>query len=160
MKISQLTNAIYSPQWVAELLHYFLSGAQSVKAEGIKLELIYMVLPFVSNDVMRKCLIRSNSKSNINTIFFNKASLDLKNALAKQNDRYLRFKNVTQNGLIYLGNYSQLKFDNYISISNPLVYKHTSTSNNTYIKAAYQLGVILAKENHLTLFLKFRITNL
>ncbi|NUF48957.1 three component ABC system middle component [Gilliamella sp. ESL0250] len=160
MKIGRLANAIYSPPWVAELLHYFLSGAQSVKAEGIKLELIYMVLPFIFNEAIRNRLIISRSNSNINTTFFNNVSLDLKNALAEQNDQYLRFKNTTQNGLIYLSNFTQLKFDKYISISNPLLYKNISNSKKDYIKAAYQLGIILAKEDYLTIFLKFRITNL
>lgn len=160
MKISQLANAIYSPPWVAELLQYFLSGAQSVKSEGIKLELIYMVLPFIFDEVIRDRLITSNARSNINRIFFNKTSLELKNALIDQNDQYLKFKNVTRRGLIYLGNYSQLKIDKYISVTNTLKYKNIADSKKNYIKAAYQLGIILAKEEYLNVFLKFRITNL
>lgn len=159
MKISQLTNAIYSPPWVAELLHYFISGAQSVKPEGIKLELIYIVLPFIFNDVIRSHLIISKSSSNINTIFFNKKSLELKNALQEQNERYLKFKKVTKGGLIYLCNIKPVKINKYICVTNPLEYKNILNSKKDYIKAAYQLGIILAKENYLSIFLKFRITN-
>lgn len=160
MKISQLANAIYSPPWVAELLQYFLSGAQSVKSEGIKLELIYMVLPFIFDKVTRDRLITSNVRSNINKIFFNKTSLELKNALVDKNSQYLNFKYVTQRGLIYLGNYNQIKIDKYISVSNPLKYKNITDSKKDYIKAAYYLGILLAKEEYLNVFLKFRITNL
>jgi len=160
MKISQLTNAIYSPPWVAELLHYFISGAQTVKQEGIKLELIYMVLPFIFNDVIRNHLIISKSSSSINTIFFNKKSLELKNALQEQNEQYLKFKKVTKNGLIYLCNVNTVKINKYICVTNPLEYKNTLNSKKDYIKAAYQLGIVLAKENYLSIFFKFRITNL
>lgn len=160
MKISQLTNAIYSPPWVAELLQYFLSGAQSVKSEGIKLELIYMVLPFIFDKVTRDRLITSNVRSNINKIFFNKTSLELKNALIDKNSQYLKFKDITRRGLIYLGNYSKIKIGKYISVSKPLKYKNIADSKKDYIKAAYYLGIIMAKEEYLNVFLKFRITNL
>lgn len=148
------------PPWTAELLLYFLSGAQKNKPEGVKFELIYMVLPFIFDKVIRKCLISSNSTSTLNTIFFNKSSIELKNSLLDQNDRYSKFKDVTRRGLIYLGNSTELNINKYISVSNPLIYKRTSNAKKDYIKAAYQLGIILGKEEYLNIFLKFRITNL
>lgn len=60
----KLMNIMYSPEFVARLLHRFLSGSQSIKNSGIKYELMYFLIPIVMNDKLRRSLDRANKNSN------------------------------------------------------------------------------------------------
>ncbi|TOQ52144.1 hypothetical protein CGG93_25270, partial [Vibrio parahaemolyticus] len=59
----------YSPSFVAEILYSFIQGARRVDERGAKFELIYLVVPFVMDDVLRAKLNRSNVSSTFQTAF-------------------------------------------------------------------------------------------
>ncbi|WP_237333290.1 three component ABC system middle component, partial [Vibrio anguillarum] len=44
----------YSPSFVAKILYSFIQGARRVDERGAKFELIYLVVPFVMDDVLRE----------------------------------------------------------------------------------------------------------
>ena len=94
---NRLKNIIYSPEFVARLLHRFLSGSQAVKQDGIKYELIYLLLPIVMNDKLRKSLEGVNTKS-----VFDKVILSNENKYETYYfDEYIEnTRNITNNGLI------------------------------------------------------------
>ena len=53
MNNTDYLNLIYPPQWVAKILHLYISGAQTQNSNGIKTELIYFALPLLTIDPTR-----------------------------------------------------------------------------------------------------------
>ncbi len=66
---SELKRLMYSPFWVAKLLHHFLSGVTSEDERGIKIELIYFVIPFIFDTNIRNKLVKANKNSTMATLF-------------------------------------------------------------------------------------------
>lgn len=62
-------NLIYPPQWVAKILQLYISGAQSQNPNGIKAELIYLVIPVIAIDTIRDKLNHAMNTSSFYTIF-------------------------------------------------------------------------------------------
>jgi hypothetical protein len=160
MKAKNLVNLMFSPQWVAKLLHHFLSGAQSVSKEGIKIELLYLSLPFIIDGATREKLVSAIKRSTLSTIFQNNSSLKIKNALLQKNEQVKHFREITNSGIIYLGNIENLKIGSFIVSSKDIDYKKEKDIVRDYCKAAYYLGVIFAKEDYRSVFVKLGITNI
>jgi len=161
MKSEDLVNLMLSPLWVSKLLHHFLSGAQQVNPKGIKTELLYVLLPFIIDDVTREKLSRAMIKSTFSSILKNKDTLEIKNSLLNKNNQVEQYREFTNRGIIYLGNIETLKIDRLTSIENIIKFqKEKQDINRNYCKAAYYLGVIFAKEDYRNVFVKLGITNI
>lgn len=157
MNNKDILNLIYPPKWVAEVLRLFISGAMQGSPKGIKCELIYCVLPIISEDTLREKLNRAKNTSSFYSIF-EKNMGDKKEYLLYLSDRIESFMEITKDGLIVLGNDNNLNIDDYITVSKPI--KHTkikSKFDKDYFKAAYYLGQILSKEDYRNIILKMRM---
>ena len=167
MKSSELVALMFSPQWVAKLLHHFITGACKVnQAKGIKTELLYFSLPFILDDITRKKLIKANSRSTYASIFLkekNKAtndSLEIKNALTRKNNQIKQHREYINKGLIYLGSSGSLVIGNTVYTTSEVKYSQEHGINREYCKAAFYFGIILAKEDHRDIFVKLGVTNI
>lgn len=161
MKSEDLVNLMFSPIWVSKLLHYFLSGAQKINSSGIKTELLYLSLPFVVDDVTREKLSKAVTRSTFSSILKNDDSLEIKNALLNKNNQIEQYREFTNKGIIYLANIETMKIDGFVTVKNLIKYdKEKQAINRDYCKAAYYLGVILAKEDYKNIFVKLGITNI
>jgi hypothetical protein len=159
MKSKDLVNLIYPPQWVAKLLHHFLSGAQSINQEGIKIELLYLALPFIVDNVTREKLANAKNSSTFASIFQKNDTLEIKNSLIKKNQQVKQFHEITNSGIIYLGNIKNIKIGNFVIIDETTEYAKEKI-NRDYYKSAYYLGIIFAKEDYRGIFVKLGITNI
>jgi len=161
MKSEDLVNLIFSPLWVSKLLHHFLSGAQQINPKGIKTELLYLLLPFIIDDVTREKLSGAMITSTFSSIFKNKDTLEIKNSLFNKNNQVEQYHEFTNKGLIYLGNIEMIKIDRFTNIENIIKFqKEKQAINRDYCKAAYYLGVIFSKEDYRNVFVKLGITNI
>jgi hypothetical protein len=157
MKNEDILNLIYSPPWVAKLLHLFISGAQQQTAVGVKTELIYLVLPLLATDTIRTRLINARSSSSFHSIFENNMA-DKKEYSVNLSERIHSFSGITNNGLIYLGNDVELQIEEYITISKPVKPTQYKTPKDyDYIKASFYLGLIFAKEDYRNVFWKLGV---
>lgn len=156
MKNEDILNIIYPPQWVATILYLFISGAQKIN-NSIKLELVYLVLPLIIEDKIRERLNKAISTSSFQSIF-EKEMNDKREYYANISERVRSFSKITNNGLILLGNETEIKFGENITVLKPTKYTkfHSSTGSEFY-KAAYYLGLIFAKEDSRTIFLKLGV---
>lgn len=149
----------YSPSFVAEILYSFIQGARRVDERGAKFELIYLVVPFVMDDVLREKLNRSNASSTFQTAFLKND--EIKERLFFINDKVQYSKSVTNCGLIYLSSICEIIISSFILNGNDL--EKTSITNDykkEFIKASYNLGIIFSKEGYVNVLLKSRITNI
>ncbi|MFW9952539.1 MAG: hypothetical protein ACFFKA_20660, partial [Candidatus Thorarchaeota archaeon] len=65
---------------------------------------------------------------------------------------------ITNDGLIYLGNFEKIEIGNYISTINIRKFKKTNDSiDSDFQKASYYLGVLFAKEDYINVFLRFGV---
>ena len=149
-----LKNIMYSPEFVARLLHRFLSGSQAVKQDGIKYELMYLLLPIVMNDKLRKSLEGVNTKS-----VFDKVILSNENKYEIYYfDEYIEnTRNITNNGLIYLSSYIDLSIGSYLKANELVNFKCNEKRLQEHYRAAYYLGLLLSKEDYLNVFLKTKV---
>jgi hypothetical protein len=165
LKSKELIDLILSPQWTGKLLHHFFCGAQLINPQGIKTELLYLVLPLLIDDITRKC-IRTNIKSSFFTCFIKNSSLkenellELKNAVLRKNNQTNEYREFTNRGLIYLGNIFKISTGQRMTIEAIIRYQDEPVNIREHCKAAYYLGVIFAKEDHLNIFLKLGIINI
>lgn len=165
MKSRELVNLMFSPQWTGKLLHHFLSGSLKINKNGIKTELLYLVLPMLIDDITRS-IIKSNINSSFFTTFVKNSSLkgndllNLKNALLFKNDQVNEYKKFTNRALIYLGNFNKIRAGKHTYIESTIRYQDEPANIRGYCRAAYYLGVIFAKEDYRSIFLKLGITNI
>ncbi|WP_261858176.1 three component ABC system middle component [Photobacterium sanguinicancri] len=160
MNPEDIRNIKYSPMLVSEILYHFCMGSKRVEERGVKLELIYLVLPFIMEEEFRAKLKSSNVNSTFKTAFLDK-KLNLKEKLFYINDRVKYSKKVTNDGLIYLNSICHISVDDYFNIHCEI--EDISSSNDIkseYLKAAYNLGSIFAKEGYVNVFLKAKVKNI
>lgn len=149
----------YSPIFVSEILHSFCAGSKRINDEGVKFELIYLVLPFVMDDDFRKKLIRAKINSTFKTIFLDKNS-ELKDKLFYINDKVKHSKKVTNDGLIYLNSVSDVSVGEYFYVTDDFKRNNElGRLKKEYFKAAYNLGRIFTKEGYVNVLLKSKVTN-
>lgn len=158
MNAKEINNLLYNPRWTSKMLHYFISGACDSKSEKLKFELIYFGLPFIFDEIVFEKLETCNKASSITTLF---KSPDLKNRLVLMPQRIEAFKNITNQGLIYLGNKFELNINDSIMIKQKVHYNDEKNSTTKiYSKAAYNWGQIIAKEDYKNIFIQFEIVNI
>jgi len=158
VKASALKAIMYSPQWTSRLLHYFISGAMAVNDKGIKFELIFFALPLVLDNKIAKKLSNSKKTSTLTTVF---KEVDLKERLIGINERIENYREITNQGLIYLGNTEKLNIGEYINISECINYqKENDLFLKQKYKAAYNWGCILGKQNYQSVFLRMGVTTI
>ena len=145
---------MYSPEFVARLLHQFLSGSQVVKQDGIKYELMYLLLPIVMNDKLRKSLEGVNKASVFDKIIL---SNENKHETYYFDDYIENTRNITNNGLIYLSSYIDLSIGSYLKTNELVDFKCDGKRLKEYYRAAYYLGLLLSKEDYLNVFLKTKV---
>lgn len=149
--ISRLTN---NPIWASRILCYFLSGAASCGDGAIKFELIYLALPLVSDEKVLLKLASSSTRSTFTTVF---KEVELKNRLVGIDDRIAAFVAITNKALIFIGSEIAIGDSGVIRISNVVHYSDASPDEKYYCKAAFNLGVILAKGDYKEIFLRIGV---
>lgn len=155
MKASDIERLVFSPFHTSKILHHFLSGVLSVNKKSIKTELIYIVLPFIYFDLTRKKLEKLNKTSKFNKFISNE---DFDVFISSINQKIRDFKTVTNKAIIILSNEIELDISNFLKPANEINF---SEEENIYLKpiykSSYNLGVILGKEEYLSVFKKLRI---
>lgn len=151
MKTQDLYHLTYNPIWISTLLHFFLSGAAKSKTKQIKFELVYLAVPFLFNEKMISKLESKTARSTFSTLF---DTIESKNCLIGMDRKISAFTEVTNNALLIIGDKVTIDDGGYIYTSDCLDYRKTEDSLRDYFKAAYNLGLILAKEHYREIFLK------
>lgn len=158
MKATDLERLVFSPFHTSKILHHFLCGAKSVNSHCIKTELIHLVLPFIYNNQAQENLKNLNKNSKFNPFIENK---DFDIFLSSLNQKINDYRKTTNTAIIILANEIDLEIDKYL-IPNTEI--HFNDENDKYLrpiyKSSYNLGVILGKEQYLSVFKKLRITEL
>jgi len=158
MKSQDINNLLYSPQWTEKLLHYYLSGAYDSNNQKLKFELIYFALPLIYDEIVIEKLTNSNKASSLTTIF---KTPELRNRLASIDSRIEAFRDITNQGLIYLGNNLELTINRFIQIDEKIHYSQEEIPLIRYFsKGAFNLGHIIAKEDYKNIFTKLEILNI
>lgn len=158
MKASELELLMYNPFHISKILHHFISGAFTVAENGIKTELLNIVLPFVLDEKVSNKLQNLNKNSKLNTVIEN---IDFEVFINQLNYRIQQTRLATKNGIIILSNATPIEINDFVSVEE--VVNYTSETDgylkNVY-KSAYIFGILLAKERYLTVLRKLRITEL
>jgi hypothetical protein len=159
MKAKELEQLIFNPFHTSQILHNFFCGVKTINENGVKLELVNIVLPIIYNETfVENTLSTLNNKSTFNSLF---SDYEFKIFNTNINQEILNFKSLTKNSLIILLNENKIIIDEFIIIKLSIDYREeTDTKLKKIYKAAYNLGRIIAKENYLSLFLKLKITEL
>lgn len=158
MKASDIDRLLFTPFHTSKILHHFLCGAKTVNINTIKTELIFLVIPFIYNDLICDKLKNLNKNSKFNA-FIEREDLDLfKSSI---NDSIKDYKKITNTAIIILSNEIDLDLSQFISINKDI---HYNTEEDVYLKAiykaSYNLGIILGKERYVTVFKKLDIIEL
>lgn len=158
MKACDIERLIFSPFHTSKILHYFLSGAKTVNQHCIKTELIYLVLPFIYSNQIQKKLQNLNKNSKFNN-FIDNSSFDI--FISSLNQKISDYRKVTNTAIILLSNEIDLEIDKYLKPNTEMFFKN---EKDIYLKpiykSSYNLGVILGKEQYLSVFKKLRITEI
>ncbi|AOC95951.1 hypothetical protein BB050_02857 [Flavobacterium anhuiense] len=158
MKSKELEQLIFNPFYTTRILHHFLSGVKSKTKNGIKTELINIVLPIIYNEILVKILCRLNVKSSFKSLI---STNEFKIFSTQINQEIRNFRAVTNNSLILLANDSDLVIGEFTNINIPLSYHDEIDSSLKLIyKSSYNLGMIMSKEKYQSIFLKLKITEL
>ena len=159
MKSKELEQLIFNPFHTSKILQHFLTGVDANNKNGIKTELIGIVLPIIYNDVLvNNSLSTLNVKSNFKSLV---SVYEFKVFATQINDEIKKFRSLTNNSLIILANTNDVIISDFIKGKNTIDYHHEKDICLKKIyKASYNLGSIMAKENYLSIFLKLKITEL
>ncbi len=158
MKASDIERLVFSPFHTSKILHHFLSGAKSVNSKCIKTELVYLVLPFIYNKYTQNKLKYLNKNSKFNPFIENKDFDIFRSSL---NQKINAYREITNTSIIVLANEIDLDINEYLTPNTEIHYKEEKDIYlKSIYKSAYNLGVILGKEQYLSVFKKLRITEI
>jgi hypothetical protein len=158
MKSKELENMIFNPIYTSLIIHHFLSGFKSKNKNGIKTELIFVVLPIIYNQELSNKLSNLNTNSKLTPLIENK---EYESFFSQINSKINDYKKITKHSLIVLSSNNNLEINEYLNIGVFLDYKNEEDLNiRNIFKSAYNLGILLAKENYLTIIKKLRINEL
>lgn len=158
MKSKELENMIFNPIYTSLIIHHFLSGFKSINNDGIKTELIYVVLPIIYYQELSNKLSNLNINSKLTPLIENK---EYESFFSQINSKINDYKKITKHSLIVLSSNNNLKINEYINIENSLDYKNEENLDiRNIFKSAYNLGILFAKERYFTIIKKFRINEL
>ena len=165
MKSIELVDLMLSPQWTSKVLNHFISGAQSIKPEGVKVELLFLVLPLLTDPISRGA-IKLSKASTFYTSFVNNTNLkggdllEFKNSIIKKNRQISEYRQYTNNALIYLGSTTGLTISKICQVEAIVAFADEPSSIRPILKSAFYLGVIFAKEDYKNIFWKLGIVNI
>ena len=158
MKASDIERLVFSPFHTSKILHHFLSGAKSVNSKCIKTELVYLLLPFIYNNQIQSKLNNLKTNSKFNPFIENKDFDVFRSSL---NQKINDYREITNTAIIILANEIDLGIDKNLIPSTDIQF---NTEKDIYLKpiykSSYNLGVILGKEQYLSVFKKLRITEI
>jgi len=158
MKASDIERLVFSPFHTSRILHHFLSGVRSINPKGIKTELIYLIFPFIYCELTQNKLKHLNKNSKFNK-FINNPEFDI--FLSILNEKIKDYRKVTNTAIVFLSNKIELDIDRFINTDNYINYTNEKDKHLRQIyKTSYNLGVILGKEQYLSVFKKLRIIEL
>jgi len=158
MKASDIERLVFSPFHTSRILHYFLSGVKSVNQKSIKTELIYLVFPFIYCELTQNKLKHLNKNSKFNKFIDNPEFIVFLSIL---NEKIKDYRKITNIAIIFLSNKVELDINSFINIDTYIDYNNEKDKYLRQIyKSSYNLGVILGKEQYLSVFKKLRITEL
>lgn len=147
MKLEHTQKVLFNPLFTSKLLLMALSGAENKK---LKLELIFYILPLIYNNRVRDKLSRCNSRSTFNTFL----DPDVKRELIVIESLLKNYNKKSKEALITLSSLFDIEFSNFISLKDVDI--QYSSEKNPFLredyKAAYNLGLILSKEDYKTIF--------
>ncbi|EIU7152484.1 hypothetical protein GHU30_29590 [Pseudomonas aeruginosa] len=150
MKVESLHSLMFNPAWTSSLLEYFLSGSKAVAGKGVSLEVIFLVLPFVFNPVLRKTLASKRIDTNLSTVLNDPMVRIEVLKFGKSIDRY---RGVTRSAILALGSKAFL-VNGRLTVESGVDYKSADINIRPFCKAAYLLGAILCKELDKDVFIK------
>lgn len=152
MKPEDIISTIESPQWSALLLWHLISGAQCYSV-GLRPELLFLGLPIITDKGFKEKLVRANKNSTMSSLFNGR---ELSTSFATLPDRVEHYKDATRSGIIYLGSMVEVEFSDHLSVRPVISWdKEAIKVRKDYFRAAYYLGGILSKENHLAVISRF-----
>lgn len=151
---SKLTNLLYSPEFVARLLHRFISGSQALNNNGIKYELMYLLLPVIMNDTLRKSLDKASKASTFDNLILTESN---KFEIHYLDEFVENMRDFTNGGLIFLSSYTNINIGSYLKTDELVDFKSEDKILKEFYRAAYYLGLLLSKETHLNVFLKTKV---
>jgi len=158
MKASDIERLIFSPFHTSKILHHFLSGTKSVNSKCIKTELVYLVLPFIYNKHIQNKLKHLNKNSKFNPFIENEDFDIFRSSL---NQKIHAYREITNTSIIILANEIDLEIKKYLVPSSDI---HYNNEKDIYLKpifkSSFNLGIILGKEQYLSVFKKLRITEI
>ncbi len=158
MKSNELEKLIFNPNYTSLILHHFLSGVKSINDSGIKIELIYTILPIIYNQEISMKLSNLNKTSKLSPLLNNK---EYESFFSQINAKIKEYKTITNHSIIILSTNNTVDFGEYINIDGVLNYKNEIEEEiKNIFKASYFLGVLFAKESYFTLIKKLRIVEL
>lgn len=158
MKSKELENMIFNPIYTSLIIHHFLSGVQSINKDGIKTELIFVVLPIIYNQELSNKLSNLNINSKLTPLI---ESNEYESFFSQINSKINDYKKITNHSLIVLSSNNNLKINEYINIENFLEYKkEEDLIIRNIFKSAHNLGILFAKERYFTIIKKLRINEL
>lgn len=148
MNIDQTEKIFFNPLFTSKLVLMALAGSHKNK---LKMELIYYVLPLIYNDKINNKLVKSNTKSTFNTFL----TSEIKMELIRIETLLSNYKKKTNEALITLSNIYNIEFSDYLILKEEKNVTYTEEKDpvlRDYYKAAFNLGSILSKEDHKTIF--------
>lgn len=148
MNIAQTEKILFNPLFTSKLLLMALAGSENRR---LKMELAYYILPLIYNDRIKDKLVRSTAKSTFNT-FLNS---EVKKELIVVENLLVNYRKKTKEALITLSNIYSIEFSNYIILKEEEKFTYTIEKNpalKEYYKAAFNLGLILSKEDYKKIF--------
>jgi hypothetical protein len=158
MKATDLERLVFSPFHTSKILHHFLCGSKSVNSKCIKTELVYLVLPFIYNNQAQNKLKNLKKNSKFNPFIEN---IDFDIFRSSLNQKINDYRKTTNSAIIILANEIDLEIDKYLIPNTDI---HFNDEKDKYLKpiykSSYNLGVILGKEQYLSVFKKLRIIEL
>jgi hypothetical protein len=159
MNNNDFLNLIYPPQWVAKILHLCISGAQSKNQDGLKSELLYLVLPLLTIDLVKNRLNHANASTSFDTIF-EECIVPNKECLMGFSKRIESFVEITNDGLFFLNNEVDVHFSDFVTVSKQFKYKKSNLVDEDYYRAAHYLGLIFSKNSSKYVFMKLGVVPL
>lgn len=158
MNARDLERLIFNPLYTSSLLRHFITGFQLKNSIGVKLELIYLVLPILYNDQLSSKLVSLNKMSRLNTFLEN--SKDYSYMFNELNERIPEYRALTNQSLLVLTKTAKLNIAPFLTCEKVDFHEEQNQQLRTTFKAAFNLGQVFAKESYHSIFLRFKITNL
>ncbi len=156
MNLIDIKNILYNPFWGGKLIPHFISGFPE---RSVKIELVYLLFPFVLYKDSRSILASLKSTSTLYSAFLDNS--EGKMSLAGLERRYSSFKILTNQSLIVAANNHSIEISNLLIGKNKIDFSMESDPLiKDFCKASKYLGVVFSKNDYLDIFIKLGIKQL